>query len=188
MAPPSTPDAPDQMRPGPSPWTFREKVGRTAWMLVGRPIFRISFHNWYGFRAGLLRVFGAKIGRRVSIRPSVNVEVPWMIEIEDGASVGDHAILYSLGRIHIGKRVVISQYAHLCAGTHDYEDRTFPLIRAPITIGDDAWIGADAFIGPNVSVGALAVVGARSSVYKDLPERMVCVGNPARPIKERVLR
>ena len=39
-----------------------------------------------------------------------------------------------------------------------------------------------------VSVGSLSVVGARSSTYKDLPDRQVCVGNPAKPIKERVLR
>lgn len=177
-----------QMQPEASPWTFREKFGRAIWMLVGKPIFRISFHNWYGFRSRLLRLFGAKIGHGVAIRPSVNIEVPWMLEIDDDATVGDHAILYSLGKIHIGKRSIISQYAHLCAGTHDYADHTFRLIRSPVTIGDDAWIGADAFIGPGATVGTLSVVGARSSTYRDLPPRMVCVGNPAKPIKERVLR
>lgn len=181
-------EAVTQMQPEASPWTFREKVGRAIWMLFGRPIFRVSFHNWYGFRAKLLRLFGAKIGKGVAIRPTANIEVPWMIEIDDDATVGDFAILYSLGLIRIGKRSIISQYAHLCAGTHDYADRTFKLIRTPVTIGDDAWIGADAFIGPGVNVGNLTVVGARSSTYKNLPARQVCVGNPAKPIKERVLR
>lgn len=177
-----------QMQPEASPWSFREKVGRAIWMLVGKPIFRMSFHNWYGFRSRWLRLFGAKIGSGVAIRPSVNIEVPWMIDIDDDATVGDHAILYSLGKIRIGKRSIISQYAHLCAGTHDYADHTFRLIRSPVTIGDDAWIGADAFIGPGAHVGSLSVVGARSSTYKDLPPRMVCVGNPAKAIKERVLK
>lgn len=177
-----------QMQPEASPWTFKEKVGRATWMVIGRPIFRMSFHNWYGFRAWLLRLYGAKIGRGVAIRPTANIEVPWMLEIDDDATVGDYAILYSLGLIRIGKRSIISQYAHLCAGTHDYADRTFKLIRTPVMIGDDAWIGADAFIGPGVTIGRLSVVGARSSTYKDLPERKVCVGNPAKPIKERVLR
>jgi acetyltransferase-like isoleucine patch superfamily enzyme len=179
---------PTQMQPEASPWTFKEKLGRAIWMLIGKPIFRMSFHNWYGFRAWLLRLFGAKIGNGVAIRPTANIEVPWLIEIDDDATVGDYAILYSLGTIRIGKRSIISQYAHLCAGTHDYADRTFKLIRTPVTIGDDAWIGADAFIGPGVTVGNLTVVGARSSTYKDLPSRKVCVGNPAKPIKERVLR
>ena len=84
------------------------------------------------------------IGEGVAIRPTVNVEVPWMLYIDDGVSVGDFAILYSLGPIRIGKRSIVSQYAHLCAGTHDYTDHHFKLIRSPITIGEDAWIGADA--------------------------------------------
>ncbi|MCH8210489.1 MAG: colanic acid biosynthesis acetyltransferase WcaF [Planctomycetes bacterium] len=176
------------MQPEASPWSLKEKIGRALWMLIGKPLFRLSFHNWHRSRAALLRLFGAKIGKGVAIRPTANIEVPWMITIDDGATVGDHAILYSLGRIRIGKRSIISQYAHLCAGTHDYTDHTFRLIRTPVTIGDDVWIGADAFIGPGVNVGSLAVVGARSSTYKDLGEKQVYVGNPAKPVKERVLR
>lgn len=177
-----------QMQPEPSPWTFREKLFRAIWMILGRPVFRLSFHNWYRFRANLLRLFGARIGKGVAIRPSVNVEVPWMLEIDDDATVGDFAILYCLGKIRIGKRAIVSQYAHLCAGTHDYTDHRFRLIRAPIVIGDDVWIGADVFVGPSVEVGRLSVVGARSSVYKSLPAGKVCVGNPAKPIKDRELR
>ncbi len=179
---------PIQMQPESSPWSFQEKIVRVIWMVLGRPMFRISFHNWYRFRAALLCLFGAKIGRNTAIRPTVNIEIPWMLELEDDVTIGDHAILYSLGKIHIGKRSIISQYAHLCAGTHDYTDLTFKLIRSPITIGDDAWIGTDAFIGPGVSVGNLSVVGARSSAYKDLPAQQVCIGNPARPVKERLLQ
>ena len=182
------PEPPMQMRPEASTWSFREKLGRAIWMLLGRPIFRISFHSWHRVRRALLRLFGARIGKGVSIRPTVKIEIPWLLDIDDGATIGDYAILYNLGKIKIGKRSVISQYAHLCAGTHDYTMHSFPLIRAPITIGDDVWIGADAFIGPGVHVGSLSVLGARSSAYKDLPERQVFVGNPARPIKERVLR
>ncbi len=177
-----------QTQPEPSPWTFKEKLYRAIWMIIGRPVFRMSFHNWYGFRAAMLRLFGAKIGKGVALRPTVQIEVPWMLEIDDDVSVGDYAILYSLGRTYLGKRSIVSQYSHLCAGTHDYTDHTFKLIRAPITIGNDVWIGADVFIGPGVTVGSLTVVGARSSVYKDLPPKQVCVGNPAKPVKERELR
>lgn len=177
-----------QMTPESSPWTFQEKVMRAIWMLVGRPLFRLSFHNWYRFRRVLLRLFGARIGRGVSIRPTVHVEIPWNLDIRDGATIGDNAILYSLGTITIGERTIISQYAHLCAGTHDYRDRRFRLIRDPIAVGPDVWIGADAFVGPNVRVGRLAVVGARASVYKDIEPGRVYVGNPARAVKDRDLR
>ena len=176
-----------QIRPEASPWSFREKVGRALWMLIGKTIFRFTFHNWYGIRRLILRVFGAKVGSNVSIRPSVNIEVPWMVHIEEGATIGDHAIIYSLGPVHIGARAVISQYAHLCAGTHDYSDPTFRLIRSPITIGEDVWIGADAFVGPGVTVGDLAVLGARSCAYKDLEGGRIYVGNPAHDLKERTI-
>jgi len=174
--------------PEASPWSLKEKVFRAVWMIVGLPVCRLSFHNWYGFRARLLRLFGAKIGKGVSIRPSVNIEIPWNIELHDGATIGDHAILYSLGKITIGARTIVSQYAHLCAGTHDHTDRRFPLIRDPIYVGSDAWIGADAFIGPNVTIGRLAVVGARSSAYRDLDPETVYVGNPCRALKKRELK
>jgi acetyltransferase-like isoleucine patch superfamily enzyme/glycosyltransferase involved in cell wall biosynthesis len=179
---------PHQLTPESSPWSFREKVIRAVWMLVGRPIFRLSFHNWYGVRRVILRTFGARIGRGVSIRPTTQIEIPWNLDIRDGVTVGDYAILYSLGKITIGERTIVSQYAHLCAGTHDYTDRRFKLIRDPITIGRDAWIGADAFVGPRVAIGALAVIGARTSVYSDLEGGLVYVGNPARPIKKRELQ
>ncbi|MEN0019913.1 MAG: glycosyltransferase [Planctomycetota bacterium] len=179
---------PEQLRPEASPWSFKEKVFRALWMTAGKPIFRLSFHNWYAYRAGLLRLFGARIGRGVRLRPTVNVEIPWNLDIRDGATVGDYAILYGLGKITIGERTIVSQYAHLCAGTHDFTDRRFPLIRDSIEIGADAWVGADAFVGPQVHVGRLAVLGARSSTYRDLEPAMVYVGNPAKPLKKRELQ
>ena len=170
-----------------SPWTFQQNVRRAMWMITTRMLFRPSFHNWYGWRRFLLRCFGAKIGQGVRVRPTAMVEIPWNIEIDDGAVVGDFAILYSLGKITIGKRTVVSQYAHLCAGTHDHRNSDFPLVRPPITIGDDAWIAADSFVGPGVTVGARTVVGARSNVFSDLPDDVVAVGSPAKPIRERVV-
>ena len=181
-------DHPVQHRPQASPWSLREKLGRGLWMVFGRPCFRLTFHNWYALRRGLLRLFGARIGPGVAIRPTVNIEVPWMLEVDEQATIGDYAILYSLGKIYIGKRTIVSQYAHLCAGTHDHTDRHFPLLREPIHVGSDVWIGADAFVGPGVRIGNLSVLGARSSAFKDLPPRKTCVGSPAKPIKDRILR
>lgn len=174
--------------PEPSPWTTREKIGRALWMLLGRPLFRLTFHNWYGLRRALLRLFGARVARGVRIRPSVRVEIPWNLDLREGCVIGDYAILYSLGKITVGERSIVSQYAHVCAGTHDFTDPTFPLLRPPVVIEADAWIGADAFVGPGVTVGRLAVLGARSSAYKDLPPEMICVGNPAKPLRRRELK
>lgn len=168
-----------------SPWTFRQNLGRVLWMVTEKLLFRPSFHNWYGWRRMLLRRFGAKIGKQVRVRASARIEIPWNVEIGDSSVIGDHAILYSLGKITIGKRVVISQYAHLCAGTHDFNDPTFPLVKPPIRVEDEVWIAADAFVGPGVTVHRGAVIGARSSAFKDIPVGAIAVGNPAKELRKR---
>jgi len=106
----------------------------------------------------------------------------------DESGCADGVILYSQGEIRLGKRVVISQGAHLCAGTHDYEKVGFPLVTAPITIGDHAWIAAEAFVHPGVAIGEGCVIGARSVVTKDMPDWTVCSGHPCQPIKQRQWR
>ncbi|HZL37117.1 MAG TPA: DapH/DapD/GlmU-related protein [Tepidisphaeraceae bacterium] len=171
-----------------SAWTGRQKAGRLLWAIVYRLFFRMTFHNWYAVRAAILRGFGAKIGRNVRIRRTVHIEIPWNLELADDVSVGDEAILYALGPIRIQQRSVVSQYAHLCAGTHDHTHKDFPLLRVPVIVGQDCWIAADAFIGPGVSIGDRSVVGARATVVKDVPPDQVVGGNPARFLKARVLQ
>jgi putative colanic acid biosynthesis acetyltransferase WcaF len=115
----------------------------------------------------------------------VTVEVPWNLTVGAHAVIGDYAILYCLGEITLGDRVTVSQYSHLCAGSHDYTRADMPLLRLPISIGDDAWVAADVFVGPGIAIGTGTVVGARSSVFGNLPEWKICVGNPAKPVKDR---
>jgi putative colanic acid biosynthesis acetyltransferase WcaF len=168
-----------------SPWTTREKIGRLAWYAVEATLFRLSWRTMYGWRAWLLRRFGARVHPTARIRRTVTVEVPWNLSVGAETVIGDHVILYCLGPVAIGARCLISQYAHVCAGTHDFTRPDLPLLRPPIDIGDDVWLAADVFVGPSVRIGDGAVVGARSSVFSDLPAWKVCVGSPARPVKDR---
>lgn len=170
-----------------SPYTRREKVGRVLWWYLGQPAFRCTFHNWYGLRNAILRMFGAKVGSHVRLRPTVLIEQPWNLAIGDNSSIGDRAIVYCLGKVTLGSNVSLSQMVHLCAGTHDYTKSDLPLLRPPIVIEDEVWLAADVFVGPNVVVGRGTVVGSRSSVMKSLPAWKVCAGTPAKPIKDRVL-
>jgi acetyltransferase-like isoleucine patch superfamily enzyme len=170
-----------------SSWSFWMKVRRVMWMWARATVFRCSFHNWYAWRRLVLRCFGARVGPRVRVRATAMIEMPWNVELGEGAIVGDYAILYSLGQITVGPFSVISQYAHLCAGTHDHTRRSFPLLKPPVTVGREAWIAADAFVAPGVTVGDRSVVGARSSVFADVPPDVIVAGNPARVIKPRAL-
>jgi putative colanic acid biosynthesis acetyltransferase WcaF len=165
-------------------WSRQELAGRLLWGLAW-PLFAGSPRLLWAWRRALLRLFGAKIGQNVHIYPSVRIAVPWNVSIGNNAAIGEGAILYSLGEIRIGDQVTISQRAHLCAGTHDYTKPEFPLIRAPVTVGDGAWICAEAFIGPGVCVGAYAIVGARAVAVKDIGGYAIVAGNPARCVGVR---
>lgn len=166
-------------------WSVGEQAGRAAWALA-TPLFRLSPRVLWGWRRILLRAFGAKVGAQAHIYPTARITIPWNLEIGEQAAVGDRAILYALGPIRIGARATISQYAHLCAGTHDWRDPAMPLVKTPLVIEDDAWVCADAFIGPGVTVGSAAIVGARAVVMKDVAARTTVGGNPAREIGRKL--
>jgi len=166
-------------------YTGTEQMMRVLWAGVS-PLFRLSPRVFWAWRVFLLRLFGARIGRKVHVYPSARIYFPWNLEIGDWSAVGEGACIYNLGPIRIGRHVTISQYAHLCAGTHDYRDPSFPLLKTPITIEDQAWICADAFIGPGLTVRQGAVVGARAVVVGNVDAWKIVAGNPARVIRERV--
>lgn len=155
------------------------------WWLVRDTIFRLSPQFCYKWRNFLLRLFGAKIGKNVIIRPTVNVTYPWKLRIGDNSWIGDNVDLYTLGKIKIGKNTVISQRSYLCTGTHDYQSESFDIKAIPITVGDEVWIATDVFVAPGSNIGSGSVVGARSSVFNDIPQNLICLGSPAQPIKQR---
>jgi putative colanic acid biosynthesis acetyltransferase WcaF len=140
----------------------------------------------YGFRCALLRIFGAKIGKGVLIRPSAKITYPWKLTIGDYSWIGDDSIIYNLGQIDIGSNVAIAHRVYLCSGFHEIDKVTFDIGANPIVIEDEVWLPNDVFVGPGVIIGRGAVIGARSSVFKNMPEGMICYGSPARPIKPRI--
>ncbi|WBU51621.1 colanic acid biosynthesis acetyltransferase WcaF [Kosakonia pseudosacchari] len=156
------------------------------WWAVQATLFAWSPQVLYRWRAFLLRLFGAKIGKGVVIRPSVKITYPWKLTLGDYCWVGDDAVLYTLGDISIGANSVVSQKCYLCTGSHDYMSAHFDINATPIVIGEKCWLATDVFVAPGVSIGDGTVVGARSSVFKSLPANVICRGNPAVVTRERV--
>jgi putative colanic acid biosynthesis acetyltransferase WcaF len=165
-------------------YTQSELVRRVLWMFA-QPLFQLSPRTFFGWRAFLLRCFGARIGREVHIYSSTTIYYPWNLSVGDYSALGEEALIYNLGSVTIGERVTVSHRAHLCAGTHDYVKTSLPLLKPPITVANDAWICTEAFVGPGVHVGEGAVVGARAVAMKDVPDWSVVAGNPARFLKRR---
>jgi len=136
----------------------------------------------------LLRLFGAVVKEDAHPYPSCRIWAPWNLTMEKHSCLADDVDCYCVAPIKLGAHVTVSQYAFLCTATHDYEDPEFRLITKPIEIGDYAWIAARAFVAPGVKIGEGAVVGATASVYHDVPDWTVVGGNPARFIKQRVVK
>jgi putative colanic acid biosynthesis acetyltransferase WcaF len=152
---------------------------RVLWYLVNALLFQSWFHLGSGFKCRLLRLFGARIGRGVVIKPRVNVKYPWHLEIGDHVWIGEGTWLDSLGKIVIGSNVCISQGAYLLTGNHDYSDPSFGLIVKPIIIEDGAWVGAKAVVCPGVRIGRQAVVTVGSVLTGDAEPDGIYQGNPA---------
>ncbi len=113
------------------------------------------------------------------------ISIPWHVELEEGACVGDRANLYALNRIYLKSGCLVAQESYLCTGDHDLTKPGKPLKTAPITIGRHAFIGARAFVLPGVAVGDNAIVGAAAVVTSDVGDGVCVVGNPAKPVRAK---
>lgn len=168
----------------PKYYSRKELLFRMIWAFVEPLLFRYSPRIFYGWRNFLLRLLGAKIGSKVQIFPSARITYPWLLEVGDRSVISWNVKIYNLGKTMIGADTVISQYSHLCGGTHDYLSQNFALIRSGLTIGGHVWIGADAFIGPGVKVNDGSIIAARAVVIRDVPSLVVVAGHPASVVKQ----
>lgn len=165
------------------------KFHRVVWIFFNIFFFKPFGLNFFkSYRIFVLRCFGSKIGVNSNVYSSVKIWAPWNLELGDFTTIGPYVDVYNQGKIVIGSNTIISQKSYLCASSHDHEVSNFPLILKPISIGDQVWIAADAFIGPGVTIGEGAVVGARSAVFKDVLNWTVVGGNPAKKVKNRIIK
>jgi putative colanic acid biosynthesis acetyltransferase WcaF len=163
----------------------KNRIGRLLWRVTWLLFYRPTPRFMHGWRCFLLRLFGARIGRKVHPYPSCRIWAPWNLEMGDDSCMADDVDCYNVARISIGAGATVSQYSFLCTASRNYTDELMPLQVAPINVGDKAWITADVFVGPGVTVGEGAVITARSSVFTDIGSWVVASGNPAVAVRER---
>ena len=123
---------------------------RLVWMLVSRIFFQTVLPYPSAFKAMLLRLFGAKIGKRVVIKPNVNFKQPWRLSIGAYSWIGEGVWIDNLVQVSIESNVCISQGAFLLTGNHNYKTSSFDLTTGAITLEEGVWIGAKSIVGPNV--------------------------------------
>ena len=160
---------------------------------------------WYGFyawlirislppvRVLLLRLSGAHVGS-----DTVTFDVRFAnlyhygfkrLKIGNRCFLGDEVMIDVRGGVTLGDDVTVSNRAtivtHINVGYEDHPlQKFYPTKESPVVIKRGAYIGTGAMILPGVTVGRESVVGAGAVVTKDVPDRVVVAGVPARIIKK----
>src|SRR5262245_16466396 len=102
----------------------RPAIIEALWIVVEALLVK-SFIPGSVHRCFLLRLFGAQIGRRVTMKPGVRVKFPWRLTIADDVWVGEDVWIDNLAKVEIGANACVSQGAYLCTGSHDWSASTF---------------------------------------------------------------
>ncbi len=104
------------------------------------------------------------------------------LNIGDYCSFGEFTKIWNFATITIGHEFMAAEGLTILTGGHDPD--TLEPIAKGVEIGDRVWCGANVTIMPGVRIGNDVVVGAGSIVIHDVPDGMICVGVPAKVIRE----
>lgn len=160
---------------------------RLLWYYINAIFFKTSLLPVSSIKRGLLRLFGAHIGKAVVIKPCVNIKYPWNLRIGDNTWIGEGVWIDNLVMVNIGANVCLSQGALLLMGSHNYKKPGFDLITGPITLADGVWIGAGAIVNQGIMAASHGVLTAGSVATTNMEGYSIYQGNPAVKTRERKL-
>jgi acetyltransferase-like isoleucine patch superfamily enzyme len=137
----------------------------------------------------LLKRLARSCGDVVAVYPGVYILNPQELSVGSRVSIHPMCYLECVGGLHIGSDVSIAHATSILTHEHDYAHdglaptRDMPLILKPVRIQDDVWLGAGVRVLAGVTIATGGVVGANAVVTRDVGERTVVVGVPARPLR-----
>ena len=160
-------------------------IKRTIWYFTNHLIFNHGLFPFSTIKVLILKLFGARIGKGVNLKPSVNIKYPWLLEVGNYVWIGEKVWFDNLAKIRIGDHVCLSQGALLLTGNHNYKLTNFDLMVGEIVIEDGVWIGAKSMVCPGVTCYSHSVLSVNSVATSDLQEYTIYQGSPAVKVKER---
>lgn len=158
------------------------------WFLTNSLLLNTYLPVPMAIKRAVLRLFGAKLGRNVVIKPAVNIKYPWLLRVGNEVWIGEQVWIDNLSEVTIGSNVCLSQGAMLLTGNHDYSRSTFDLTTRPITLADGVWIGAKAVVCAGVRCESHAVLAVNSVATRPLTAFGIYQGNPAVWVRQRKIR
>ena len=135
------------------------KIKQACWYITNVLFFQNPLNVSSALKVFLLKIFGAKLGKGVNIKPCVNIKYPWKLKIGDNTWLGEGAWIDNLSPVIIGDSVTLSQGILILTGTHDHTKETFDFISLPVIIEDGVWIGAKAVVYGGVTCHTHSILG-----------------------------
>jgi acetyltransferase-like isoleucine patch superfamily enzyme len=154
--------------------------------------FRMTKGNkGLAIRYVLLKTLARYCGDNISIHPNVYLFKPQNLSIGNNISIHPMCYIEASGGIDIGNDVSIAHGATIMSTTHRYDDLGIPIKDQPIDliptkISDDVWIGAKATVLAGTKISKGSIIAAGAVVTKNVPEKAIVAGVPAKIVKERI--
>jgi putative colanic acid biosynthesis acetyltransferase WcaF len=159
---------------------------RALWYVCNQLFFKSSF-PFYSPKRILLRLFGARVGRGLIIKPYVSIKYPWKLVIGDHVWIGEDVWIDNLAKVTLGSHSCLSQGALLLCGNHNYKKTTFDLIVSEITLEQGAWAGARSTVCGGSTMGSHSLLTVGSVAIGPLEPNWMYQGNPARKLRPRII-
>lgn len=142
----------------------------------------------FGFKARILQLAGARLGRNVRVCSSASILGGGDLLIGDDTWIGHQVLICSSSRVAIGKAVDIGPRVYIGTGTHEIDSEGAHSagagINKDVVIADGVWLGVGSTVLPGVTIGEKSVIAAGAVVTEDVPPRVVAGGVPARVLRD----
>lgn len=176
---------------------YFNKLNQVVWSLYYTMFGRLLFSKldkltqFEGYircpqKGGSIDILGA-----TRLCKNIELSVPAKASLSISNSyIGPNVYISCQEHVSIGDNSLIAGGVSIFDNNHNFSSLDAPINTQgfntnPVEIGNDVWIGQNAIILPGVKIGDQAIIGAGSIVTKDVPERAIIAGNPAKVIRYR---
>lgn len=139
----------------------------------------------YWVRHQFLRLLKLDLAKSASILRNVRFIEPKYIKIGAHTVVNNYVLLDGRGGLFIGDNVDIARDVNIWTMEHNPADPDHAVRCGQVIINDYVWIASRATILPNITIGKGAIVASCSVVTKNVPEKAIVAGNPAKIVGYR---
>ncbi len=155
------------------------------WLMI------LNFVTWcpiWIIRKFFFVISGVKLGKKSKLHSGCWFFDPRNIDIGEGSIIGYRTFLDGRTTLKIGANVAIASEVMIYNSEHAINSEDMKATKQPVIIQDYVFIGPRAIILPGVTIAKGAVVAAGAVVTKNVPEKAIVAGIPAKLIGKRKIK